>query len=106
MKKLLLISTLLISLNSWSKTLDTLSISTDFNLPKPQPESVSTGITSLVCGLLITSIGVVREVNRKPEPYHAHMIDYNSNAGRTLNMMMIGSGLTFTGIGVKLLIKF
>jgi hypothetical protein len=52
--------------------------------------------------LLITSIGVVREVTRGPEPIHPNSTRVNPNAPAILNYMLVGAGLGFTGFGVKL----
>ena len=65
-------------------------------------ETFNSGVTSIVAGLLITSIGVVREVTRGPEPIHPNSIHANPNAPAILNYMLVGAGLGFTGFGVKL----
>ena len=109
MKKLLLTLSILISINVFSNPLDT--ISSDYyleplKLKKVKNENVSTGTTAIVTGLLLTGIGVVKEIGRTPYPTHPTNIDYKPNAPAVLNYMLIGSGLGLTGYGVKLIFTF
>jgi hypothetical protein len=64
------------------------------------------GALAIALGVLLTGIGVVKESTRKPYPNHATSVDYNPDAPRVLNYLLIGSGLGLTGYGLKLIIKF
>ena len=62
------------------------------------------GLLMLVAGLTFTSIGVIREYNRKPEVLHNYSVEVNPNRGKYINYLMFGAGVGFTiGGGIKLI---
>jgi hypothetical protein len=73
---------------------------------KRQTEMKASSISMIVGGLIFAGIGVYREINRSPYPNHPTSINYNPNASRPLNYLLIGSGAALTGLGVKMLITF
>lgn len=108
MKKLLLLFLLLPTI-VLSNPLDSLSNDYYYLEPikfKPKGENVSTGTTAIVGGLLLTGIGVVKEITRRPYPTHSTNIDYNPDAPIVLNYLLIGSGIGLTGYGVKMIFTF
>lgn len=103
MKKLILIGLSILTLQTQASTPDTLDLTYQF---KPNRETKNEGAIALISGLMITSIGVVREMTREPYPNHPTSVDYNPNAPQPLNMMLIGAGLGLSGYGIKLLFTF
>ena len=103
MKKLILIGLSILTLQTQASNPDTLDLTYQF---KSNRENVNGGALALISGLMITSIGVIREVTREPYPTHPTNIDYNPNAPQPLNMMLIGAGLGLSGYGLKLIFTF
>jgi len=107
MKKLLLTITLLLPIFVLSNPVD--SIEYYYLEPfeyKQKSENISTGTTAIVSGLILTTIGIVKEVTRTSYPTHPNDIDYKPNAPAVLNYLLIGSGLGITGYGVKVIFTF
>ena len=103
MKKLILIGLSILTLQAQATNPDTLDLTYQH---KFNPENVNAGALALISGLMITSIGVIREVTREPYPNHPTSIDYNPNAPQPLNVMLIGAGLGLSGYGLKLIFTF
>jgi len=110
MKKLLLTITLLLPIFVLSNPVDSVINSEYYYLEpiryKIKNENISTGATAIVSGLILTSIGIVKEVTRTPYPTHPNDIDYKPNAPAVLNYLLIGSGLGITGYGFKMIFTF
>ena len=108
MRVILFILLTLVSLQSISTPYD--STSTYYYLVPLKIETLTEeendGALAIALGVLLTGIGVVKESTRKPYPNHATSVDYNPDAPRVLNYLLIGSGLGLTGYGLKLVIKF
>ena len=103
MKRLILIGLSILTLQTQASTPDTLDMTYKW---KPNPENVNGGALALISGLMITSIGVIREATREPYPTHPTSIDHNPNAPQPLNVMLIGTGLGLSGYGLKLIFTF
>jgi hypothetical protein len=103
MKKLILIGLSILTLQTQASNPDTLDLTYQF---KSNRENVNGGTLALISGLMITSIGVIREATREPYPNHPTSIDYNPNAPQPLNVMLIGTGLGLSGYGLKLIFTF
>ena len=103
MKKLILIGLSILTLQTQATNPDTLDLTYQF---KQSRETKNEGAIALISGLMITSIGVVREITREPYPNHPTSIDYNPNAPQPLNVMLIGAGLGLSGYGIKLIFTF
>ena len=103
MKKLILIGLSILTLQTQASNPDTLDLTYQF---KSNRENVNGGALALISGLMITSIGVIREVTREPYPTHPTNIDYNPDAPQPLNVMLIGAGLGLSGYGLKLIFTF
>jgi hypothetical protein len=108
MRVILFILLTLVSLQSMSTPYD--STSTYYYLAplkiETSTDEKNDGALAIALGVLLTGIGVVKESTRKPYPNHATSVDYNPDAPRVLNYLLIGSGLGLTGYGLKLIIKF
>jgi hypothetical protein len=103
MKKLILIGLSILTLQTQAINPDTLDLTYQF---KSNRENVNGGALALISGLMLTGIGVVREITREPYPNHPTSIDYNPNAPQPLNVMLIGAGLGLSGYGIKLIFTF
>lgn len=103
MKKLILIGLSILTLQAQATNPDTLDLTYQF---KSNRENVNGGALALISGLMITSIGVIREVTREPYPTHPTNINYNPDAPQPLNVMLIGAGLGLSGYGLKLIFTF
>ena len=110
MKVVLFILLALISFQSIATPQDTSWTPTYYYLSPAKTETLteekSDGVLAIVAGVLLTGIGLMRESTREPYPNHATSIDYDPEAPRVLNYLLIGSGLGLTGYGLKLVIKF
>ncbi len=73
---------------------------------KPQNKDITSGATFIVAGVLLAGIGVVKEIAREPYPTHPTNIDYKPDAPVVINYMLIGSGLTMAGYGIRVVLKF
>ena len=108
MRVILFILLTLVSLQSISTPYD--STSTYYYLVplkiETSTDEKNDGTLAIVAGVLITGIGLIKESTREPYPNHPTSIDYNPDAPRVLNYLLIGSGLGLTGYGLKLVIKF
>jgi hypothetical protein len=109
MRVILFILLTLVSLQSISTPQDT-SWTPTYYLSPTKTETLkqeeSDGTLAIVAGVLITGIGLIKESTREPYPNHATSVDYNPDAPRVLNYLLIGSGLGLIGYGLKLVIKF
>lgn len=105
MKKLIVIGLSILTLHTQATNPDTSLVVPQYKL-KQSHENINTGVLCLVSGLIITSVGVIKERTREPYPYHSTSIDYNPNAPQPLNVMLIGAGLGLSGYGMKLIFKF
>lgn len=105
MKKILLITlTLLMVVTSFATTPSLLN---EWNWkPKPKNENVNLGTVTLISGLMITSIGLIREITREPFPNHSTNINYNPNAPQPLNLILMGAGVGLSGYGIKMMFTF
>ena len=104
MKTILLILALSIGLNSMASDPITKAIPNkiykDFTVTNRKLD----GILLLTAGVVLIGLGIYEESIRNPYPNHPTSIDYNSNAGRNINYMIIGAGIGFgLGGGIKLI---
>jgi hypothetical protein len=110
MRTILFILLTLVSLQSIALPPDILSGKQDYYIApiklKMNHEDKNTGALYVVAGVMLTGIGIIKEYTREPYPNHSTSINYNPEAPQVLNYLLIGSGLGFTGYGIKLLIKF
>lgn len=109
MKKILLICLLICNQICYGLTPpDTIHWDLNYNslVKNNNTENINNGVTCIVGGLLLTSVGVVKEITRKPYPTHPNDVHPTPDAPMILNYMLIGGGLGFTGYGVRLIFKF
>lgn len=112
MKRILILITLMAVVNmSFAAPHDSLSYRYEYVWPTtikltPTQEAIDNGTTMIVAGLLLTGIGIVKEVAREPYPTHPTDADYRPDAPMILNYMLIGSGVALTGLGVHYIYKF
>ncbi len=104
MKTILLILALSIGLNSMASDPIKKEIPNKIYKEFKMSENKIDGIVMIAAGVVILGLGIYEESIRNPYPNHPTSIDYNSNAGRNLNYMIIGTGLAFNiGGGIKLI---
>lgn len=112
MKKILLLVTLVATLNaSIAIPPDTIMASPELIWPteiklKAQNDNISTGTTLIVAGAMLAGIGLMKEIAREPYPTHPTNINYKPDAPMVINYMLIGSGLTMAGYGIRVVLKF
>lgn len=106
MKTILLILALSIGLNSMASDPITKAIPNKIYKEFRTTEPKIDGILLLTVGVAILGLGIYQESIRQPYPYHSTSIDYNPNAGRNINYMVMGAGIGFgLGGGIKLFTK-
>jgi len=104
MKKILFGILMISSLNLLGSNPDSLKITQSLYNKYQINDKKTDGLLMLVAGLTFTSIGVIREYNRKPEVLHSYSVEVSPNRGKYINYMMIGAGIGFTiGGGIKLI---
>ena len=104
MKKILFGILMISSLNLLGSNPDSLRITQSLYNKYHVTNNKTDGLLMLVSGIAFTSIGVIREYNRKPEVLHSYSVEVNPNRGKYINYMMIGTGIGFTiGGGIKLI---
>ena len=104
MKTILFGILMISSLNLLGSNPDSLRITQSLYNKYHVTNNKTDGLLMLVSGLAFTSIGVIREYNRKPEVLHRYSVEVNPNRGKYINYMMIGTGIGFTiGGGIKLI---
>lgn len=104
MRKILFGILMISSLNLLGSNPDSLKISQPiFNRYQISDKKMD-GLLIFAVGMTFTSIGVIREYNRKPETLHSYSVKTDPNNGKYINYMMIGTGIGFTiGGGIKLI---
>jgi hypothetical protein len=104
MRKILFGTLMICSLNLFGTNPDSLKITQPLYNKYQITNDKMDGLLILVAGLTFTSIGAIREYNRKPEVLHSYSIRTNPNNGRYINYLMFGAGVGFTiGGGIKLI---
>jgi len=104
MRKILFGTLMMCSLNLFGTNLDSLTITQSLYNKYHVTNNKTDGLLMLVSGLAFTSIGVIREYNRKPEALHSYSVEVNPNRGKYINYLMFGAGVGFTiGGGIKLI---
>jgi hypothetical protein len=104
MKKILFGILMISSLNLLGSNPDSLRITQSLYNKYHVTNNKTDGLLMLVSGIAFTSIGVIREYNRKPEVLHNYSVEVNPNRGKYINYLMFGAGVGFTiGGGIKLI---
>jgi hypothetical protein len=104
MRKILFGTLMMCSLNLFGTNLDSLTITQSLYNKHQIINEKNDGLLMLVSGLVFTSIGVIREYNRKPEVLHSYSVEVNPNRGKYINYLLFGAGVGFTiGGGIKLI---